>query len=172
MDGALREFSARHPRLPRPGHDAAYVESEVTPAAWPTERSVTPLHRVAAHDPGNPPAPRRSPPLLVDGGVTTFYWCRACNRCLRHWRSAFCDIHRPLYKKARRRQRESTTNLVSVDRDLLEAVYDAASAYLEAEHEKRYAAGEPAVATDRNDPSRLAIGTLLTLVMRRIPDYL
>lgn len=171
MAGASREFRSRDARLPRPGHEQAYQLDQLSPAAWPLE-DPRPFHQLPDLDAGAWRKPRRSKPLLVDGRSTVYYWCLSCNRCLPHWRSAFCSIHRENYKRSHRRLRERTTAQVPVDRELLEELYDAAIGHLTAKAALRTAGRndlpsmpERALAADR-------LRDLLSLIVHRVPDYL
>lgn len=120
-----------------------------------------------------PAKPRQSDPVMVDGKATVFYWCRACNRCLPHWRSAFCEVHRESYKRMRRRRRTRSAverqppEYVRVPRDVLEDLYQSVRGHLEA-HQTASKTGDEAHREQAKALRRRAFDVVLT----RLPDYL
>ena len=150
-----------HQVVPIPGHQSAYDISKVVPTARPVNDERVPLHRLPTK-PGQSFKPRSSRGRTeVNGEHVRFYWCLACNRCLPHWRSAFCQQHLADYKRLRRRQREGKTGTARLDRSLIERLVDTANESLRADTRLREA---PNDGERRRESNRLR-GELLTLIL-------
>ena len=161
------------PMFPAPGHPDEYELDDIAPEARPTESHPHALHLLPLLDKREPFKPRRSRAIPWNGQQVTFYWCRVCNRCLPHWRSAFCEVHRRAYKKMRRRRRtraeaaERQQEYVRVPREVLEDLYQTVHQHLEA-HES---------ARNTNDPEHRQRAARLRReafdqVLTRLPQYL
>lgn len=154
--------------IPTPGAATPYVLPRVVPSARPCDEELTPqrLHRLQAA-PGEVLRPRRSRSVtFVDGHPTRFYWCLACNRCLRHWRSAFCEQHLTDYKRLRRRQREGTTGAARLDGSLINKLVDGAYDVLQADNHARTATD------DERERLELVAGRLRARLLSLIIDEL